>query len=638
MATNLASTSRRKREKITSVAVTACNLSTSYSKSKMWNYYTKLGDTYVECKVCRKQFSLQNSSTAMRDHLLKGHSVHGSANPLIKEHPELDSPDDVGVVKRLKQTMPSEILCPSESRTQLIANLLLEMVYRDLHPLQVVENKGFAQLITYLEPNIDLPSQTQLADMLWHNCAVMKQQLKHILQGAPTVVISIENWVDHSKMPYLSVAVNIIDSKWRFCRYLLETQSVEPGKVEDGLADRLLSTLLKFGLATNLVSCVVHDQSSLLSVYSRSFKEDYGWTSLCCSAHILQNCVQAGLEVQDVKEALTAARGLVSIFQEDFKTSCFLNSKLEAMNKPRLVLDTDMYWISTLEMCQNLLDLKWAILSVLEEQNTNNLSEQHWKLLQELAPMLKTVWIATVFLQEEQNVSISSLMPCVFGIFTSVGQYLEASNGTIKAVANQIRSEICRHWDMMDEGKLINSPAVLASFLDPRFKELRFLKPWARGEIHIKMRNILTQMCEPCSPNQLWSLTCVNESCNDSLLQPAAQDGVTSFVSESCVYDLLLGRDPTDYMPEAHQQLENYIVEPVCKRTTDPLQWWNSNQPRYPALAHLARQYLSIPATAVKPEDAFSLRQGPRQNRKASLEPKHMDPILFLHQNKDLLE
>ncbi|XP_069842782.1 E3 SUMO-protein ligase ZBED1-like [Dendropsophus ebraccatus] len=640
MASGLGTTIRRKREKVSNLETTSSSLSVDHCKSKVWNYYTKLGDTYVECKVCRKQFSSHNSTTSMREHLVRRHSLRSIGMPATKEQPELDYHDQDGAVKRLRQVVPVNGLCPpmSEPRPQAIANLILEMIYRDLHPLSIVEDKGFSLLLGHLEPNFDLPTSTQIADMLWEKYTAIKLQLKCCLQSALSVVLSIESWSDHAKKSCLAVTANVIDNDWRLCRYLLETQHVLRNKTDSSLADQLHSVLKEFGLSSNLVSCVVHDRAASMSAHAQAFKDMFGWASLCCTSHVLQLCVQAGLEVQEVKEALGAARGLVSYFQEDFKASCYLNAKLEAMNKPRLVMDTEPYWISTLEMCQSLLDLKWAILSILEEEGVKNLSEQHWKLLQDLVPMLKTIWIATAFLQEEQNASISSLMPCVHGIYTTVGQTSEGSSSIIKAAASQIRTEICRHWDMLDEGKLITNPSAIASFLDPRFKELRFLKPWARGELHNIVRNMLSQLCVPCfSRHSLMLGSSAIEGSMETHQLPVQMDKGPIVGSEN-VYDLLLGRDPTESMPEAHQQLENYIVEPVCKRTTDPLAWWNSNRHRFPTLARLARQYLVIPATAVQPEHAFSNVQDPLQKRRAALEPKYRNQILFLHQNKDMVE
>ncbi|XP_056395015.1 E3 SUMO-protein ligase ZBED1-like [Hyla sarda] len=641
MASGLGTTIRRKREKVSSLEMTSSSLSVDHCKSKVWNYYTKLGDAYVECKVCRKQFSSHNSTTTMREHLVRRHSLRSIGMPPTKEQPELEYHEQEGAVKRLRQAVPIHGLCSSvlESRPQAVANLILEMICCDLHPLSIVEDKGFGLLLGYLEPNFELPTLIQIADMLWSKYTAVKQQLKCTLQSALSVVLSIESWNDHLKKSCLAITANVIDNDWRLCRYLLETKPVLRKKTDSNLADILHPVLKEFGLSSNLVSCVVHDRSESISAHAQSFKDSFGWASLCCTSHVLQLCVQAGLEVQEVKDALAAARGLVSYFQEDFKASCYLNAKLEAMNKPRLVMDTEKYWISTLEMCRTLIDLKWAILSILEEQGVKNLSEQHWKLLQDLVPMLKTIWIATAFLQEEQNASISSLMPCLHGIYTTVGQTCEGNGSSIiKAAACQIRSEICQHWDMMDEGKLITNPSVVASFLDPRFKELRFLKPWARGELHSIVRNMLSQLCEPCFTHHSWMPSnCAIEGGMETHQLPIQKDKGPIVGSEN-VYDLLLGRDPTESMPEAHQQLENYIVEPVCRRTTDPLAWWNSNRHRFPTLARLARQYLVIPSTAVKPEHSFSTVQDPLEKRRAALEPKFMNQILFLHQNKDFVE
>ncbi|KAM4697156.1 E3 SUMO-protein ligase ZBED1-like [Rhinophrynus dorsalis] len=640
MASGFGATIRRKREKVSNLEAMPSLLAAERRKPKVWNYYTKLGDSYVECNMCRKQLAFHHNTSSMREHLVRRHSIHASAAAFsqIKEEPELDFPDPEGAPKRLRPT-PNNSLCQSESeaRAEVIAELVLEMIYTDLHPLSVVEDKGFGILLGYLDPGLGLPSPMQLSGMLWHRYSLVKQQLKSLLQSAHSIVLSIESWTAHPRQPCQTITAVIIDSDWRLSRYILGTHPLYQSKDEVSLPQRLYSVLLEFGLSNKVVTCVVHDCYQSLAAYDHVLKDTRGWASLCCAANVLQLCARAGLEVQEVREALGTARGLVSHFEQDLKASCSLNAKLEAMNKPRLVLDTDWCWITTLEMCESLLDLKWAIHSILEEQAVQNLAEKHWKLLQDLVPMLKTLWIATSFLQEEQNISVSALMPCVHGVLTAVAQLSAESNDIIKAVAGQIRSEICRHWDMMDEEKLLTNPAVIASFLDPRFKELTFLKSRVRGELHTRVRNVLLQTCKPGdSPCSL--LSCRLKSEEDSSYQPPVSKDTIGCATPDDLYDFLLGKDPTEGMPEVHQQLENYIVEPICKRSTDPLIWWKTNHPRFPALAKLARQYLAIPTTAVHPEHAFSAKQSVLDQRRAALELKFVDQVMFLHQNLNLYE
>ncbi|KAM4641347.1 E3 SUMO-protein ligase ZBED1-like [Discoglossus pictus] len=640
MASGLGSATRRKREKIASIEGAAATLAVIPRKSKVWNYYTKLGDAYVECNVCRKQMLFNNSTTTMREHLVRWHSIRDTGIPQLKEEPKSDFPNQEGASKRLRHALPDNDLCHSESgaRAEVIADLVLQMIFHDLHSFSILEDKGFGLLLGYLEPGFSLPSPLQLSSMLFRKYTLLKQQLKCCLQTASSIVLSVEHWTGHPNQPYLGIRANFIDDKWNFARYMLETHHLHPSKAEARLAERLHCVLVEFGIPTKVVSSVVHDHSASLYANTQSLKDAHGWTSLCCSAHILQLCVHAGLEIQEVREALGSARGLVSLFQQDIKAKCLLTGKLESMNKPKLVLDTELCWLTTLEMCEALLDLKFAILSVMEEQGLQTLTNQHWKLLQDLVPILRTVRIATSFLREEQNASVSSLMPCIYGILMALDQLLNQSSGIIKAVAGQIRSEILKHWDMLDEEKLLANPAVVASFFDPRFKELRFLKPRVREELHSQIKEIIIQMYELLSPSEVQPpplLCCVVAGIEESF-QLAVQKDRDNDGFES-IYDILLGKDPTENMPEVHQQLENYIVEPICKRTTDPLVWWKDNCDRFPALAKLARRYLAAPATAIHPKRSFAVKQNILDQRRATLDPIHMDQILFLHQNVNLL-
>nr|XP_033810634.1 zinc finger BED domain-containing protein 1-like [Geotrypetes seraphini]XP_033810635.1 zinc finger BED domain-containing protein 1-like [Geotrypetes seraphini] len=652
MAANLGPSQRRKREKGMSLDG-GSTLSVDRRKSKVWNYYTKLGDAYVECNVCKKQLSFHNSTTTMREHLVRKHSIRDTALTQLKEEPASE-PDCLGqesLGKRARQMTPENTLFQppvppcSEPRTEMVLDLVLEMIFRDLHPLSVVEDKGFRLLMGYLEPGFSIPSPVQLASMLWHKYNVVKQHLEHYLHTAQAIVLSLDIWASQPNQTYLTISANFIDCNWRLARCILETQPMHGHKGDDFLGEKLCSVLAEFELSPRSVFCVMHDQLSNMLANSPVLRDTYGWTSLCCTAHMLHICISTALQADSVQEALAAARDIISYFQQDAKATCSLNTKLEAMSKTKLklILDMPSRWITTLEMCESLLDLKWAIMSVLEEHTKGttmiqNLADHQWKLLQDLLPVMRTIKIAASFLREEQNASTSSLMPCMHGIMTAIRHQCQDSSSIIKTVVSKIISEINQHWDLEDEGKLLESPAVVASFLDPRFKEVRFLSPAARSQLHSRVKNILSQVFNPqaLTSTQPW----LPSECKVELGETSSQVAHDRALCEhpQSIYDILLGKDPTESMPEIHQQLENYIVEPLCKRSTNPLCWWRSNEHRFPAVAKLAQQYLAIPATAVIPERAFAAANTRLEHRRAVLTPEHLDQILFLNQNLDFLE
>ncbi|NXK46005.1 ZBED4 protein, partial [Chauna torquata] len=297
MAASLGPSSRRKREKGSGHDGTGTTLYVDRRKSKVWNYYTKLGDAYVECNVCKKQLSFHNSTTTMREHLVRKHSIRDTLLSQLKDDQtsESDYAAPETVAKRSRQTPPESSLCHaascSEPRTDVILELVLEMIFRDLHPLSVVKDKGFGLLVGYLEPSFTLPSPVQLSSMLWHRYNVVKQHLERYLQTAQAIVVCVEFWASRLGQTYLTITANFIDGEWRRARCLMETQQAHRDKAEGNLGEKLYAVLSEFGLSSKSVFCVMHDSLQHAAASAQQLKAAYGWASLCCAAHTLHLCI-----------------------------------------------------------------------------------------------------------------------------------------------------------------------------------------------------------------------------------------------------------------------------------------------------------------------------------------------------------
>ncbi|KAJ8266600.1 hypothetical protein GJAV_G00132360 [Gymnothorax javanicus] len=823
-------------------------------KSKVWNYYTQLSETHVECNVCKRRLSFHNSTTTMREHLVRKHSIRDSgplpssstvAAPVqaqlipptsfpgnstaapavapgcmsqpvvslvVKEEQDADITPESGEAKRTRTTcaansvggatLNSNLLSSHEQdplqpslsgynysgnssagnnrgnnnsdtagtrgcshkRAALLTELILEMVFRDLQPLSVVEERGFRLLLGCLEPLYPAPSPSQLGSLLWHRYQILKQHLEQHLQVSLSprcLAICTERWrslagcgVGGVGRLYLTVSAHFIDKDWRLARCILETRPIPDIGEETGeldrtqLGDTLRAVLSEFRLPENFVFCVVHDtpwvsqagpgnrltqggdclnrcqtvQCSAGPSHASFQNLPAGWVPLLCAGEALKLCVQEGLEAEPVRQALAAARGIASHFQHNLFAAAALNHKAEAANKAsaRLVLDDTGRWATAIDMCESLLELKWVVSSVLEEQKaTPNLADHQWRLLQELVPVLKTVRIAAAFLAEDTNAPISALMPCLHGVSRLLSQRIgESACPVARGVMERVQAGMEQRWKLGDQEILLESPAVLSSFLDPRFKELRFLSPNTRSKLHDRVKELLSTQAYvedgeeheqaeedeeeeeedngregstvdlglglsdaasgprtgpldspvSCGSAEEGDIIMLQQQSvpHSALICPTlvsdlngtlqgtrvnSQTGLTSPKADvqpgaperaspaaQSMYDILLGEDPTERMPEIHQQLENYIAEPLCKRSLSPLHWWRAKEHRFPAVARLARKYLAIPATAVPADRAFATREAPAAQRRATLGPQHLDHILFLHQNSDYVE
>ena len=156
---------------------------------------------------------------------------------------------------------------------------------------------------------------------------------------------------------------------------------------------------------------------------------------------------------------------------------------------------------------------------------------------------------------------------------------------------------------------------LICSFLDPRYKTLRLLSVEQREIVQdrvVEMMNVAhfevpTVKSEPEDPPQA----------KHNLMDCLAGDFV----------------DLTDAIDVTSQEieLEKYIVEPVAVR--DPLDWWKSNEAKFPRLACLARKYLCIPATEVPSERAFLTAGQIVTKKRASLDPTMVDELVFINRN-----
>lgn len=75
------------------------------------------------------------------------------------------------------------------------------------------------------------------------------------------------------------------------------------------------------------------------------------------------------------------------------------------------------------------------------------------------------------------------------------------------------------------------------------------------------------------------------------------------------------------YHVEKKDELQLYFSLPCANEKTEPLEWWKINEPQFPKLACIARDYLAIPATSVPAEQSFSLSKNlitERRNRMLS--------------------
>ena len=80
----------------------------------------------------------------------------------------------------------------------------------------------------------------------------------------------------------------------------------------------------------------------------------------------------------------------------------------------------------------------------------------------------------------------------------------------------------------------------------------------------------------------------------------------------------------------------NFDME--CALMDNDLLWWKTNSSQFPLMKHLARKYLSVPATSCASERAASTSGNVVTNYRTRLLPENVNESCVLHDNDYLTE
>ena len=259
------------------------------------------------------------------------------------------------------------------------------------------------------------------------------------------------------------------------------------------IVDKVKQVVEEYNIDINCLLAVVHDQCSNMQLAGEMLCELSGnCQSLSCAAHCLQLCVEEGLAISSIAQAIGAAKKLVSHFRHSALAAIIeLKKRLEAMSivPKKLQQHCVTRWNSTLYMIQSLLHNRWPLTAVLADDTVTRwqyryleLSSANWLISEDVSKVLEHLEVATVFLSAENNVSISAVLPVVHTLLTKLA-IEEEDSSCIKQFKTQVSSALKRRWGL-DELDASQIP-LLATAVDPRFRNLKFLHEKLKSEVNV---------------------------------------------------------------------------------------------------------------------------------------------------------
>jgi hypothetical protein len=204
--------------------------------------------------------------------------------------------------------------------------------------------------------------------------------------------------------------------------------------------------------------------------------------------------------------------------------------------------------------------------------------------------LLEPLEKATVLLSAASYPTISDVRFSFIGIQQHLDDYIGKSGFSQSELASSIYQKIDQYWEIVDSSTLV------ATVLDPRTKLTLFSAGEETTNAINTVRSHFTEYHNPLSqqPQPIINYNTGGREYFHNLKRRRLENNNN------------ISRTTGAASPEIYGELDRYLALP-CNDNVAPLLWWNAHFQEFPILGTMARDYLSIQATSVACEQAFSV-------------------------------
>jgi len=545
--------------------------------SRVWEAFSVGKDGWRVCNHCDREFGTSTSTSSLRYHLKREHAHLGT---------------DEGQQFSAKK-----------------ADMLVSRFIADnCLPLHVTTGSDFVALVRYLRRGYQPPGESRLKDVL---TVKMRKRVAEVMRKKMATIegysATLTSWTSHQGRPHLAVILHGTTSAFELESFMLALVPIKVSAAAALIACAVKEVLSEWDIDLDKIVSLTSDGArNMPSAVTDHLQIEWVY----CLAHALGLSVRLALSLPDVKAVVKAARTICCAFRASSAARCALVDRQVGMNLPRhaLRVDDKVRWQSTYEMLRRLADSRPAVsaclgtLRDLGKPMPTDLTPAQWSLVGRIADVLEHLYDATEFLLREKHPTIGVVMPIMLGTLPVHLEVAPADEATIEAFKKRLAKEIDIRWDILNVNS--SDTLLLAIYLDPRFKDFRFVKNTDEREVCLRRASDA-------------AASLVRTMVVNQLPPPPADDDLGTAPSYMTKINRLFREImPTSVAADWHVEADRYLRKPVCATfgdstpgepspMVDPLLWWRQRQSKFPRLSALARRYLSISCTSVPPNCIF---------------------------------
>ncbi|XP_052132627.1 E3 SUMO-protein ligase ZBED1-like, partial [Frankliniella occidentalis] len=497
----------------------------------------------------------------------------------------------------------SSLKDPDGMRNLALREALLYMICRDNMPLQTSDKEGFRNFCKVAVPLWKPPSRGTVTTLLEEKYLKCSAFVRDTIAELDAYCMTADIWTEkHTVKSYLGVTLHFFDSKSNAMdSFRLGLVPLAGAHTAAYVGEHLNSVCSEWGIIKERVQLFVTDNAeNMKKVVNDNFRAG---TWQPCFAHTLNLCADAPFKkVKDrngvVKDAvpgldalIAKAKKIVTYTKHSVKTTDEMRRiQMEDYNRSegtclKLQQDVATRWNSTYLMLDRFLEMSDIVSAALlkAKDAPDMLSGAEMFTYRSLLKIFRPFYQITLELSGHKVPTASKVVPLIHLANEALSRVDPGTDAIAKGTRDVLLGAMKHYFENIERVK----PYIMATFLDPRFKDMHFstivkssevislvereLKEVLRGEKNRREAEVLAMQAGAreevtTDPDNLWAL-------HDS-----AAASRTSY-----------GEDETVGLP---LQLREYKRKSVLSREGDPFQQWAVLKEDTPELYTVALRYL----------------------------------------------
>jgi len=272
-----------------------------------------------------------------------------------------------------------------------------------------------------LNPTYEVPGKTCVSKYVTCEYQEKSNLLREKLKSQVGVAFSTDHWSSMHMQGFITMTAHFLDANWNCQNFVLATREVSERHTGENTALEIKSFIQEFEISDSQISGIVTDNASNMVVCGENLEMPH----LRCFAHTLQLSIKGAFDsARSITKVINGARQLVKHFRKSVVMSNELRSRQKQMDIPNnaLKIDCPTRWNSTYEMIDRLLEQRLAVYAVLHDPKVTKLdvarslelSDDNWRVVEALIPVLKPLYLATRVMCSEEYPTLSGIYPIVF--------------------------------------------------------------------------------------------------------------------------------------------------------------------------------------------------------------------------------